>query len=349
VSNFSLNIGGVSYSGFETIDIYKSMLIGAGTLVVSLSNYKELSSVKIGDSIVAEIDGQKVLTGIIDKMPVMYGKNYNRMDIGARDKTCDLVDCSFNFVPNEWKKQTVENIIKNLCNPFSVSVSVEDIVRAETNIKIDTYKANEGQSVFEDIAELCRDYAILPVVYGDGKITLTKVTSNRSSNDGIIQGVNVEACYSMNDNENRYSDYIIKGQGIGNDNKELNDYISCSGKFSDPVISRVRPMIIFADLPTTLGGCQKRAKWEARIHAGLSRAIEYQIPGWVQSNNKIWEINSLVPVQDSNLKEDATKLVLSIRYHFERSTGEISKITVVDKDTFNLSSNVINIKSGYDD
>lgn len=353
MSKLVLKVNNMSYSGFEEVDIYKSMLIGAGGFVVSINNFYKggntLSDIKIGDGVVVEIEKQKIITGIIDAMPMRYGKNYSWMDIKGRDKTCDLVDCSFNFVPNEWKKQTVENIIKNLCNPFSIDVYVDPLVISQANVKIDTYKANEGEDVSDMISELCRDFAMMPVVYGDGRSTLTKATTSRYTTDGIITGKNVDAAATEQSNENRYSNYTVKGQGIGNDNKSsLDDYISCYGTFSDPIIKRIRPLILFTDLPTTIGGCQKRAKWEARIRAGLSRAIEYQVPGWVQTNNKIWEINYLTKVQDRILDIDKTMLILSVRYLFSKETGEISKITVVDKDTFNLSDNTINIKSSFD-
>lgn len=352
MSKLELKIGDTTYTGFEVVDIYKSMLVGAGGFVVSVGNAyeegSELSNIKIGDGVIAEIEGQKVVTGIIDRLPIRYGRKYNWMDIVARDKTSNLVDCCYDFSPNEWKNQTVENIIKNLCKPFGREVTIDPLVSAQANIKIDTYKANEGQVVWEMIAELCRDYTMMAIVYGDGKITLTKATSSRYCNDGIILGTNIDACATDQGNDNRFSSYIVKGHGIGNDNKELSDYISCSGEFADPVVSEIRPMTIFAELPTTIAQCQKRAKWEARLRAGISRSIEYQVPGWAQTNNKIWEINSLTKVKDERLKEDSTKLILSIRYVYKKETGEISKINVVDKDTFNLSDNVINIKSGFD-
>jgi prophage tail gpP-like protein len=352
VSKLKIKINNVAYSGFEEVDIYKSMLMGAGAFSVSVSNFykggNSLSDIKIEDDAIVEIEDQKVLTGIVDKMPIKWGKTYSWMDLVGRDKTCDLVDCSFAFTPNEWKNQSVETIIKNLCNPFSISVITDSIVSAQVSVKIDTYKACEGESVFDSISELCRDYAMMPVIYGDGKLTLTKATATRRTTDGIIVGKNVDACATEQGNENRYSDYMVKGQGIGSDNKVLDAYISCYGTFSDSIINRTRPLTLFMDLPTTTGGCQKRAKWEARIRAGLSRAIEYQVPKWVQTNNKIWEINSLTTVQDKILGIDKTMLILSIRYMYSKDTGEISKITVVDKDTFNLSDNDINIKSGFD-
>ncbi len=352
MSKLVLKINNISYSGFEDVEIYKSMLTGSGGFAVAVSNYykggNSLSDIKIGDVCVVEIEGQKVLTGIIDKMPVMYGQSYSWLNIVGRDKTCDLIDCSYNFTPNEWKNQTVGNLIKNICNSFSIGVVIDSSALSEINIKLDTYKVNEGISAYDNIADLCRDYSLMAFPYGDGKLYLTKATTSKYTTDGIITGINIDAAATDQSNEERYKTYIAKGQGISSDNKELSDYISCSGEFEDSIISRVRPFVMFMDLPTTIGGCKKRAKWESRIRAGISRAIEYQIPGWVQSNNKIWEINSLTKVKDKILGKDENMLIMSIRYIFKKDTGEISKITVVHKDTFSLSDNIINIKSGFD-
>jgi prophage tail gpP-like protein len=352
MSNLVFKSNKVSYSGFEEVEIFRDMNSISGSFALSISNYfkggTSLSEIKIGDPCTVEIEGQKVLDGYIDKIPVKYGRDYSWLDIVGRDKTCDLLDCSFDTTPNEWKKQTVGNIIKNLCNPFSISVTIDASVSSEANTKLDTYKANEGQTVYESIAELCRDNAIMPLNIGDGKLTLTKATTSKYMSDGIATGINIDSGFMEQSNENRFSSYKIKGQGIGNDDKAITDFSECYGSFSDPLISRARTYVGFAELPTNIGGCQKKAKWEARVRAGISRAIEYQIPRWVQSNNKVWEINSLMKVKDDIFGIDTTMLIMSIRYLYSRDEGEFTRLVLVNKDTYNLSDNQINIKTKFD-
>jgi len=352
MSRLVLKINNYEYSGFEDISIFKSMNTISGQYGLSIMNFFKggtmIKDIKMDYAVKLEIDGTPVINGWIDKMPIRYGKDYDRMDIFGRDKTCDLIDCSFDFTPNEWKKQTVYNLIKNLCKPFSIDVTLDSSVTTQGNIQVESFKANEGETVFEQIAELCRDYAIIPLCLNDGKVTLTKATTDKFTVDGITTSINAKSGYLDQSNVNRYSTYKVKGYGIGNDNKTLADYISCSGSFSDSTISRVRPLVIFADTATNTGQCINRAKWEARLRAGLSRRQEYEVQGWTQSSGQLWEINKLVKVDDSFTGYKATMLISDINYIYSAGTGEISRITVVDKDTYNLSNNAINIKSKYD-
>jgi len=354
MSELILKINNISYSGFESVHIHRSMSKITGGFAVSINNFfrggTSSTEIKMGQQVIIEIDGQQVLDGWIDRLPIRYGADFDRMEIYGRDITCDLVDCEHDSVPNEWKSQTVSNIIKNLCNPFSISVTVDSTVTDEAATVIDTFKANEGVPVYELISELCRDNAILPLCTGDGTLTLTKATATEYADDQIVLGTNAVAGYLDQNNEDRYSTYKVKGHGIGNDNKGLTDFVSCEGSFSDNIISRPRPLVIFSDTPTNAGQCVKRAKWEARIRAGFSRSIEYSIPGWVQSTGNVWEINKLVRVNDPYAGIKDEMLIASIDFSYDEDDGaDETKILVVDKNTFSILGDAIDIRTGFDE
>jgi len=346
-----LKINNVSYKGFEQVQISRSMLNICGGFVVSANNFFQggtnSQQIKIGQGVKIEIDGQLVLDGWIDKMPIEYGENTDNIEIYGRDKTSDLVDCCFDFTPNEWKNQTVGNLIKNLCNPFGIAVEVDNTATTESNIKVETFKANEGIPVYELISELCRDQGILPLCYGDGKLTLTKAGGNYAD-DSIVDGINILKGKLLLDNEDRYSSYKVKGYGIGTDEKALADFISCFGEFSDGIITRTRPYVEFAESVTNNGQCKKKAISIARLKAGLSRANVYSISNWIQTTGKVWKINKLVRVKDRFAGIDTTMLIFSVDYTYYEEGGDITQIMVCDKNTFSLSENEITIKSRFD-
>jgi prophage tail gpP-like protein len=350
MSELTLKINNQSYSGWESVHIHRSMSEITGAFAVSIDNFfkggTDFTEIKIGQQVVIEIDGSQVLDGWIDRMPIKYGKDFSRMDIFGRDNTCDLVDCSFDTTPNEWKLQTVENIIKNLCNPFGISVAVDITARAESLTVIDNFKATEGMPVYELISELCRDNSIMPLNLGDGVLTLTKSASTRFAFDTISVGENAVAGYLNQSNEDRFSSYKVKGQGIGNDNKGLTDFVTCEGIFSDSVITRERPMVIFSETPSTQGQCIQRAKWEAKVRAGYSRSIQFELPEWVQSSGQPWEINQLVRVSDEFSGIEDQMLIAAVDFIYD--TSDITRILCVDTNTFSNSDDPITIKTGFD-
>lgn len=353
MSELILNINNVRYRGFEDVQIVQSMNQMCSAFAVGANNFFQggtsVNDIKMGDSIQIEIDGQLILTGYIDRMPIKYGQNFDRMDMYGRSKTCDLIDCSFDTTPNEWKNQTVENIIKNLCNPFDITVSTDTIVNTQANKKVETFKATEGAFISEDIIRLCRDYNIVPICDELGNLRLTKSDTENLASNAIIVGINAQAGYLDQSNINRYSSYKVKGQGYGTDEKSLTDFIEPVGEFSDSVIDRERPLVIFSENNTNIDMCRNRAKWEARIRAGLSRKIQYEIQGWTQTDGSVWELNSIVTVDDYITGIQDAMLINDIIFEYDEETsGEITKITVVDKNTYIISDDSIQIKTGYD-
>lgn len=353
MSELVLKINKVAYTGFESVHIRKSMLDMCGAFIVSTDNFFQggtsSQEIKMGQGVKVEINGFPVIDGYIDEMPIDFGRNRDHLEISGRDNTMDLVDCSWNESPNEWKNQTVKNLIKTFCTKFGITVVVDDSASSEVETKIESYKANEGMPISELISELCRDIGILTISKGDGYLTLTKATIDEYTTDPLIVGGNAEGGRLLQSNRNRYSSYKIKGYGIGTDNKALADFVDCSGDFSDSIINRDRPFVGFAENATTSAICFKKAIWQARINAGLSRGIIYNVDSWIQSDDKPWQINKLVKIKDDFTGIDDTRLIAAIDYIYDEDDGgDISKIMVVDKNTFSLSEDQINIKTRFD-
>lgn len=353
MSNLILKINKISYSGFESVHIRKSMLNICGGFAVATDNFFQggtnTQEIKMGYGVKIEINNKQILDGWIDEMPIRFGKDYDRLEIRGRDNTCDLVDCCWDYTPNEWKNQSIKNLIKTMCSKFNINVIVDNSAQIEVENKIETFKASEGIPVSELINKLCRDAGILPISIGDGNLTLTKSSEVEYANDAIIVGGNAEGGELIQSNLNRFSVYKIKGYGISTDNKTLRDYIECYGSFSDPIITRERSFLTFTDNTTSSFFCRKKAIAEARIRAGLSRAIIYRVDNWVQSNNTPWEINKLVKVKDSFTGTDDSLLIAAIDFVYdENDGGDTAKIMCVDKTTFTLSEEAIKIKSRFD-
>lgn len=345
-----VKINGTLYRFWHSCHIRKSMRSITGTVALmntdifrgNADEYK----IKMGNNIKVFLDDVQVLDGYIEFMPIDYNELDATFEIHSRDFG-DLVDCDFIATPNEWKNQKVSTIIKNLCSPFDVEVSVSSLVLAQANKIVPTYSVEDGKKVSEMINELCRDYQILPIAYGDGKLTLDS-TRAKVSSDPIIRGENCSRMLQNLDDTNRFSSYNVKGQGNGSDNKVLTDWTECFGDFDDPGISRARPRTIFSETATDNGKCRSRAKWEARIAAGYSRSIYCEVFGWSQRNGALWEINTLVQAQDPMLEIQDTYLIDMIDYISNPEDGDRTYVYLVDKTTYDLSGSEIKIKTRFD-
>lgn len=348
--SLALKSGGNSFTGFESVHIRRSMLEISGGFALIIENFfkdQRTPRLTMDSPVQVEINGVRVLDGWIDKMPISFGDDNDSVEIHGRDKTCDLVDCMYSFTPNEWRNQSIANLIRNLCHPFDISVVIGPSAVQEVSSVIETYKASEGVTVGDLINELCRDVGIFAMSTGDGKLTLTKAGATRS-NDGITVGSNCTAGKHTQSNENRHSDYIVKGQGIGTDNKSRGDYISCIGNFEDPIVGRTRPRVLFSEGITNTAKCRRKAIFEARVQAGLSRAITFNMPSWLQSGSVPWKVNQLVPVKDRFGGIDQSMLVFAVEFTYDEEQGDLAYVSVMDPEACSLSTNRLSIKSRFD-
>ena len=337
-----LKVNGKSYGGWTSATVEKSMFNLAGAFGLAATDiYPGQSAkwnIKLGDQCSVEINGQTIITGYIEDIPIDYDATSHNIQIGGRDKTGDLVDCSFDGDANEWDRLTVVNVIKEICKPFNISVAVHSSVSIPANtLWPEKFKANEGDVAFDLIARACRETAILPVSYGDGKLTLTRSATKNKAYDILELGKNIKRGRLEQSNKDRFQTYIVKGQAVGNDYKDLYSISAPSGRKTDPVVNRYRPIIIFAEQDTSEGRCLEKAKWEANLHAGKSRRIEYEVQGWTQSNGEVWPLNGMVHIKDQFLNIKSKELLIAaLSFNINSSTGAVTRMTIVDPNTFDL-------------
>lgn len=351
MSKIVLKVRNKSYENWEAIHVGKSLLQIAGEFGFSTTDIfgydPEKWDIKLGDPCTVEVDDQLLITGYIEDMPISYDKETHTIQIAGRDKTGNLVDCSYIETPNEWKRQSIFSIISSLCEPFDISVVVNVTVTDEVTVEIPTFKADEGETVYELISRLCRHKAILPVCYGDGYLTLTRAGASYDVSDNLELGVNIKSGMLDWSDRERFSKYIVKGQDVVTDDSGWDSgIVSRYGEATDQTLVRkkqYRPLIIFSERATNDKECEDRAKWEASVRAGQSRKVEYEVQGWVQRNGIVWPLNSLVTVKDKALGIDGPMLISALEFNVDNMTGTVTKLTVVPKETFTLIEEAIKI------
>lgn len=357
MSDMKLKINGKEYSGWQSIQVDSSLDNFTSTFGFSCSDKfpdkPDNWNIKMGDACEVLIGSHIIATGFIDEINPQYSESSHSISMFGRDKTGDLVDCSYlqdsTTQINEWRELSVENIIKALIKPINIDLEVDSSVASDVSkIVGDKFKVDEGQTVFNLIDPLLKQYGILGISTGNGKLTLTRAGTIKTS-DSLEFGVNIKSARFTQSNIERFSLYRVYGQGHGNDNKTIDDYRACSGELADNVVSRYRPLVILSEKAATNALCKDRAVWEAENRAGKSRSVEYEVQGHVQSNGEVWPLNGLVPVRDSFLSINRTMLIAGISFIVDDSVGTITRLKLVHPDTYNLLDVPIeNIKTKFD-
>jgi len=345
-----LVIEGVSYGGWKMLQVNLSMNQIAGAFGFTVTdkfpgNFGKWA-IKMGDECVVGLSGTELINGYVDQINIGYDATSHNIQISGRDKTADLVDCSAVSEQNEWKKITVKSIVKRLCDQHSIEVVVDSSVAADAAKVEASFKFNEGETVAEAIRRVCESKGILPITYGDGKLTLTRAGVTKAS-DTLVFGENIKSGDLEQSDMDRYSNYIAKAQGTGNDNLTVVDFTQPIGNLEDNVIERYRPLVILSDKKVDNAGAKDLARWEARNRAGQSRALSYVVQGWLQSNDEPWKINRIVEVNDSFLNLQKEFLISALNFSLTESGSE-TMITLVHPNTYELKPESVEIKGPSD-
>ena len=346
-----LKVKGQAFRGWTGVAIEKSVYQTSGSFGLATTDLFPGEAKKwgfgFGDECIVEINGQNLVTGYVEDILIDYDSTTHNIQIGGRDKTGDLVDCSFNEEAKEWKGLSIKAIIERLCKPFNIDVVVDASVLTDANAiwPESPFKANEGDVVFELIRRACSMKAILPICYGDGKLTLTRAGEKYKAWDVLEPGRNILKGSLDGSDKDRFQTYIVKGQG--QDSNWMTPSEASSGPIGqaiDNVIKRYRPMIIFADGKSNKSLCDTKAKWEKNRHAGESRSLEYEVQGWTQSNGKVWPLNTMVQVKDKILGINET-LLISHLFFSTNESGTITRMKIVDPKTFTVLPEDIKVGS----
>jgi len=350
VSDIELNVNGILYGGWKSLQVDLSMNQLAGAFGFTATDLfpGQLTDwqIKMGDKCEVLLSGTVLITGYIDQVNVGYDATSHNIQIMGRDKTSDLVDCSFVSGTNEWKNISVESIIKRLCAPYDITVVVDDSVAADVSKKEKSFKTNEGETVSEAILRLCENKAVLPLTFGDGQLTLTRAGVTRAA-DTFVFGENIKVGNLNQNDMDRFSNYIVKAQSSGNDNLTLVDYTQPIGNLEDDVINRYKPIVFLSDKSVDNAGAKNLARWEARNRAGRSRSLNYVVQGWLQSNDEPWKINQIAEVKDDFLNINKEYLISDLSFSLTEGGSETS-ITLVHPDTYELKPESVKIKGPSD-
>lgn len=346
-SIMSLEVGGFDYKNWKAISISRSMTDISGSFSFTTSNLFPGDNVQWritrGSACKVKVNNFVLLTGYVDSVEVSYDADNFNLTFSGRDNTADLVDCSVGVdnvgtLPTELINLSAFQIIQNLCQPFGITVLVEDSnVTTDLQMIIPKFTIDPGAKVFELISEICQQFAVLPISNRIGQLKLVRagLVPAFSSLKG---GVNVLSAKLSIDDSNRFSTYYIKG--VQQQNTAFTTPTPIKGELADSFIRRYRPMVVnVGKSAVTDEICQTRAAWEARVRAGSSTRLELLLQGWLQENGTPWEINDLVQYEDTYLGIRGEYLISSLNFELSES-GELTSLVLVPTDTFTLLKRV---------
>ncbi|EAR6951290.1 baseplate protein [Salmonella enterica] len=338
MNNVELKVDGKIFSGWTSVTVNRSIETMAGyfDLGVNVQTSTDLSSLAPGKPFTLSIDGQTVITGYTDGRRRQMGADSMKITIAGRDKTADLIDCAAIYKGGQWKKRTLEQIARDLCQPYGVAVRWE-LTDAESAAPFTSFTLDHSETVYEALGRAARARGVLITSNAAGDLVFTR--ADESHSDRLVLGENLLSVDFDEDYRDRFSEYTVKGHGRSNgkvgDTVDARTIASQKGTATDSAITRYRPMIILADSKIDAQNATARALREQRRRLAKSVTFEAQLDGWTRSNGQIWMPNILAEIDASKFAIQTGPLLVSkVVLTLDDREGVKTTITLVPRDGF---------------
>lgn len=337
MSNVELRVNGAFYGGWKSIRIERGIEQIAGTFELSVTDrWVEQSAVRQinpGQSCQVLIDQAVVITGYVDTVTPQYDKQQHTITVSGRDKTGDLVDCSAIHKSGQWSGRKLDQIAVDLCQPFGIKVFRNTDVGSAFN----PFSIEESETVFECLERAARMKAVLLVSDGLGNLVLTRAGSGAPV-AALTEGEDILAARGEFSWKDRYSRYVIKSQGIGNDDSSGPQVAHQQAESRDSAITRYRPLITLAEDQGTGATLSQRAQWERNVRMGRGNRATITVQGWASEGN-LWKPNTMVHLRSPMLYADADLLIASVVFMLDEQ-GTRTELQLVRREAFDLVAGV---------
>ena len=336
-----LKVDGQQYAGWKEVSIERGIEQIAGQLRVAVTdkwpNQVEPRPIVNGAKVEVLIGADLIMTGYVDKANPSFDERSTRFEVVARDVTADLADCSAQFKTGQWRNSTIKQIATDLISAYKIELVITPNAEKAATAKIGSFNIEEGETVFDCLDRLCKIKALMMWTVGDGKLIIGLPGQNKSE-VGLEQGVNLLRLTPELSQAERYSEYIVKGQGRavhGKKSHALKDTVK------DTAITRHRPLIILAEDHNDGHTPHERAVHEQITRMGKGNRMSARVQGWRQkTGGALWLPGLLVSVDSDYCRYHGELRIARVVYIKSENEGTVCDLELADAHAFDrLSEN----------
>lgn len=325
-----LRIGGQIHEGWLSARVTRSLEQIASSFQLELTERTggdtALPVIRGGVACRVDLQGEAVITGFVDEVGLTVGDS-SAMTVAGRSRAGDLVDCTAEHPSGRWTNTELATIARDLCKPFSVSVS------APATPPFAAFALEQGESVFAALERLARYRGLLVTSTAQGNIVIGSAGVRRVP--AVLDDNNVLKAESRVSMTERFSAYTVKGQQAGDDDNTPEDSAQASASSKDAGVWRHRPLTVIAEEQADLASLQTRADWERAVRAGRSKRLNVTVQGW-RVNGVLWQPNHLVQVRLPRLRINETLLIVSVTHALSSQSGTVTELQLCPRVAYDV-------------
>lgn len=317
-----LLVNGRSINGWLQSSVERSLESLAGVFSIPVAFAPgQTPLIKRQDEVKVVVGSETVVSGYVLAAEPFYDAKTIGLRVSGRDRAGDLVRCSATHKGGQWKNTKLDRIIKDLCEPFGLKVTVE----ADIGSPLSEFRLSLGESVLDAISRAARIRGVLVMSDSTGGVVITRAGRNRAPAQ-IRRGLNVISMDGIGSDERRHSIYTVYGQGGMAVDFDQARQVKAQSK--DAEILRHLPLVINADGNVTQADLQALVDHTARVRRGHAYGFRYMVQGWTVGG-KPWPVNARVPIFDDVAGlYGAEWLICSARMSCDLRKGPVTELVV---------------------
>jgi prophage tail gpP-like protein len=178
-----------------------------------------------------------------------------------------------------------------------------------------------------------RPLGILVTDDAQGRLVLTRAGAERNAG-GLALGANILFASAEFSQAERYTHYVVKGQGVGARAGGAPDLAGAVGAAGDPDVPDGRRLLIVSETQGDSRAMAARAAWEAATRAGRALQAQIATAGWRDGKGALWRTNALTRVKDAWLGIDRDLLVTAATFTLSDPGGSRVAMTLMPPEAF---------------
>ncbi len=318
----AVRIGGKEHRDWESYDIDSDFLIPADGfdfaigLPYGAAEIPDLS----GETCEVVIDGQTVMTGIIDSQHHDKRKGSRSLRLSGRDYAGLLVDCS--AVQLNVKGMTVLDAAKKLVAPWPQIKNIR--LKAESNPVLDKIDIEPGESVWQALTHIANSVGLHPWMEPDGTLVVggadyasppvATLCWSRSDKRRNTESVVLE--WSV---DNRYSEVVFLAQSHAKSGDSAKHDLKWV--YKDPTMTLHKPKTVVVSDADNLAALQKQAKKQLADWRLEGFTLTVTVGGHATRDGVLWQPGQRVHVIDDEHGIDAVFYLMGRRFMLSRGNG----------------------------
>ena len=320
-NDVTVEVNGKAHNSWKSYDIDSDFLIPADAFKFDLgvpSNSTVLPDFS-GAEVKVRINGELVMTGIVDTTQHTISKTNRTYSLNGRDRASILVDCSAPIT--NVKGLTVLDAVKKIVEPLGIK---KVALRAENNPTLDKVDIDVGETAW-NAAMRCANSAGLhlwfepngELIVGGADYSTPPVATLCCMKDGKRN--NFEQADLTFDVSNRFSEVTFLAQSHGKqgqDNKNDLKWV-----YNDPEMTTYKPKTVVVSDVDNLEALQKWAKKYIADSVLEGFTLTIVVPDHKMQDGTLWQPGQRVHVICEEYEIDAIFFLMGRRFMLSRNGG----------------------------